>query len=422
MVKKFNIILLLLLSKLIFSKIEDLSVIIPFEIKNQIEDELINNMIIDYHSTFNFPYNIAIIDEFLTINYESSIALISTNLSDSIFISKNTIGNSKSCSKGYSKLKILNSQFDFEGCGPYTLDVILDSINLSHLFYQIIETKKSNSIKSYNSIIALSSFTDSSMVTIDYIDKQIKIIKGSLNNNDEQIFNQSIKNMIKCDPLGIPFACKINYILFGTEGEKDEPFLAKKIEEKDSIAYFDNLSSYSIFPYEYLNYFLTSFFSKYNDECIENKIKNTFLYYITCSRKNIEICSYARNMSIIINNYAFPLKNLFNDSFKLLNLTSPHLIYFNILFNKSSVDFIFGTNFFIGKQIGYNFLDNSTYIYSNDYIDFTSNFSGENSATFQFLLYALTFGLFTALLIVSTMMNWIHTRQINKELKNIIKS
>lgn len=55
-------------------------------------------------------------------------------------------------------------------------------------------------------------------------------------------------------------------------------------------------------------------------------------------------------MSIIINNYSFPLKNLFEDFFKLTDNLSPELIYFNILFNKSSNDFIFGTNFFLGKK------------------------------------------------------------------------
>ena len=73
------------------------------------------------------------------------------------------------------------------------------------------------------------------------------------------------------------------------------------------------------------------------------------------------------------------------------------------------------------KQIGYNFIDNSTYIYSKESIDFTLDFSGGNSSTFKFLLYILTFGLFFGFLIISLVMNWFHTRQINKELENILK-
>ena len=259
------------------------------------------------------------------------------------------------------------------------------------------------------------------MVILDYINKKLKIIENKTYENNIENFNHSLKTMTKCEQ-GSIFSCKINYILFGMEGEKDDPFLAKKIEDEDAVAYFDNLSSYSIFPYEYLNYFLTSFFSKYNDECEENEIKGTTLYYVTCSRKKIEIFSYARNISIIINNVAFPLKYLFNDTFKLLEKTSHELIYFNILFNKSSIDFIFGSHFFVGKQIGYNFMDNSTYIYSEEFNNFTSNFSGENSSTFQFLLYALTSGVFSCFLILSAMMNWLHTRQVNKELEKMIKS
>ena len=57
------------------------------------------------------------------------------------------------------------------------------------------------------------------------------------------------------------------------EGEQDDPYLAKEISKEEKVmAYFDNLSTYTIFPYEYLNYFLSSFFSKYNDECEEYAI------------------------------------------------------------------------------------------------------------------------------------------------------
>ena len=76
----------------------------------------------------------------------------------------------------------------------------------------------------------------------------------------------------------------------------------------------------------------------------------------------------------------------------------------------------------MGKQIGYNFLDNSTYIYSEESIDFTSDFSGENSSIFKLLLYLLTFGLFFSMLALSLMMNWLRTRQINKEIENMLKS
>lgn len=424
-----NNFILLFFIKGIYLKLEDISKIFDFILANKAKKEY-NSLIIDYDSTYIFPNNISIIQDLLINGTEKNI-LISTSLPESIILSTlNSSEEEYNCPKDYTKLDISNSQFNFHGCGPYNLLVQNSNNEFYHCFYQVFKTIKSNSIVEYNSILALSSLQNVSMVILDYINNNLKIIDDFSFESNEKDFNDSIKHMIKCDPIpsGEKFSCKIDYILFGMEGEKDDAFLAKKIEFEDEdddeihIAYFDNLSSYSIFPYEFLNYFLTSFFSKYNDGCKENSIKGTPLYYITCSRKKIEIYSYARNMSIIINYFSFPLKNLFNDSFQLLGESSPELIYFNILFNESSKDFIFGSNFFLGKQIGYNFLDNSTYIYSKDSIDFTSNFSGENSSLFQFLLYALTFGLFACLLILSAIMNWLHSRQVNKELANILKS
>ena len=398
-------------TNIIYSKIEDISTIFSFDLINKYKKES-NSIIIDSYSTFIFPNNISLINNLL-INEVSNKTLISTNLSNSIFLStQNSTEEDNSCLK---KL-INNSQFEFQSCEVFNFSVSQSDNEIYHLFYKVITINKSNSIIEYDSIFALQSLSNVSMVIIDYIDNNLKIIK------DDSYENNNLKNMIKCDSTGIKFSCKINYLLFGMEGEKDDPYLSKEIEEDNAMAFFDNLSSYSIFPYQYLNYFLTSFFSKYNDECKENLIKGTDLYYVTCSRRKIEIFSYARNMSIIINNYAFPLKNLFNDSFKLLEESFPEKIYFNILFNKkTSTDFILGSHFFMGKKIGYNFIDNSTYIYSKESIDFTFNFSGGNSNTFKFLLYALIFGLFICFLIISMVLNWIHTRQVNKELEDILK-
>jgi len=416
-----NFIILLLYIKSIDGKIEDISKTFYFELINQRIFESFE-LDLDYQSAFIFPNNISIVKNLL-INGENYTTLISTNLSESVYyITKNNETKSESCGKDYTKIQITNLEFDFQGCGPYNATITQDQNELYQPMYQVIESYKNNCRVNYEAILSLSYLESASMVIMDYIDNNIKIIENNLDNSQKEILENSIENMIKCKPTGRPFSCKIDYILFGMEGEKDDPFLAKEIPESEgSIAYFDNLSTYSIFPYTYLNYFLSSFFSKYNDECKENNVKGTTLYYITCSRKKIEIFSYARNMSIIINNYSFSFKNLFDDYFKLTDNISPELIYFNIIFNKSSDEFIFGTNFFLGKKIGYNFLDNSTYIYDKNCIDFTSNFSGGNSSTFTFFLYTLTIGLFSCLLILSSILNWLHTRQVNKELENMLK-
>ena len=400
-------------------------IIFSFDIINTTKKEL-NNITIDSSSAYIFSNNISIIKN-LSLNGENNSTLISTNLSDSVFfIKKENKDNEEDepidilCPIESLRLTINNNKFIFETCGPYNISLSQSDNEIIHEMYQIIEVKKSNSIIEYDSIFALPSLKNVSMVVLDYIDKNIKIYGDDKDN--EALVNQTKNDMvIKCEQTGSPFSCKVSHLLFGMEGEENDPFLANDIQDKNSRAFFDNLSSYHIFPHYCLNYILTSFFSKYNDECQENQIKGTELYYITCSKKKIEIFSYERNMSVIINNFAFPLKNLFNESFRLLEVSSPQIIYFNILFNESSNDFIFGSDFFMGKRIGYDFINKSTYIYSKDFIDYRETFSDINNETFTKLLYILTLGLFSCFLIASAIMTCLHTRQVNKELENMLK-
>ena len=386
-----------------------------------------HKLIVDSESTFIYPFNISYISN-LEINGSFYKSLISTNLSKTVYYP--TYGN---YCEGETEMPVNNSQFIFETCGPFLLELFFPEAKDPYTFncYNIFDIKKANTEIEFDAIVSLPSFENISMAILDYINYDLTIIPEITEGNEDnnEIFQNFLKTMIKCDNgrekgdelLGT-FSCKIDYLLFGMEGEKDDPYLAKEIsKEKTVMAYFDNLSSYTIFPYEYLNYFLSSFFSKYNDECEEYPIESTDLSYIACSRKKIEIFSYNRNMSVIINYFSFPLKNVLNDSLRILEGgSSTDLIYLNILFNKSADYFIFGTNFFMGKKIGFNFLDNHTYIYSSEFIDFTSDFSGENSSLFELLLYILTFGLFAAILIMSGILNLLHDRKINKELKNIL--
>ena len=409
--------------------IEEISNTFSFELINRIYKDS-GNLTLDYESLYIYPYNISYYSNLLINNTEFR-TLISTNLSHSIFISPN--GTKCEIEEDMEIEKpINNSEFTFLSCGPYLLE--LSFPNSEEVYYQnfygVYDIEKSNSELEYDAILSLLSFESASMIVLDYINYKITIVNEYIEEK-EDILDNYLKTMIKCDN-GIKnqeeiegnrkFSCKIDYLLLGMEGEKDDPYLAKEIsKEKPVMAYFDNLSTYTIFPYEYLNYFLSSFFSKYNDECEVFLIENTNLYYIACSRKKIEIFSYARNMSVLINYYALPLKNLLNDSLRILGSSSnSDLIYLTILFNKSADYFIFGTNFFMGKKIGFNFLDNYTYIYSSEYNDFTSDFSGENSSLFQILLYCLTCGLFACLLILSGILTLLHNRKINRELQAIL--
>ena len=402
---------------------EEVSDTFFFELINRIHKDS-GNLTFDSDSTYIYPYNISYFSN-LIINSTKFRTLISTNLSHSVFISPYKDSCEKEEEKDLQK-PINNSQFIFQTCGPYLLELSFPNSPklFDHNFYSITEKKKSNCELEYDAILSLPSLNTASMIVIDYINFDLMIINNNLEESEDYLDNY-LKTMIKCDnnnEMQGTFACKIDYLLLGMEGEKDDPYLAKEIsKEKTVMAYFDNLSTYTIFPYEYLNYFLSSFFSKYNDECEEYPIEDTSLYYIACSRKKIEIFSYARNMSVLINYHSFPLKNLLNDSLRILGGSpSSDLIYLTILFNKSSDYFIFGTNFFMGKKIGFNFMNNSTYIYSDQYIDFTSDFSGENSSSFQVLLYCLTFGFFACLLIMSGILTLLNNRKINRELRNIL--
>ena len=221
------------------------------------------------------------------------------------------------------------------------------------------------------------------------------------------------------------FICKLDYILFGHEDlKKDDVYLAKEVDEDYSLAFIDNLLDYSIFPEEYFEYFFTSFFSELNDGCQKNEFKfddydNSF-YYITCPKKKIEIYTKRRTLNIIINKFAYRIKDLFKDSLEFLEkIENDDRYYFNIVFEKDRKNFILGIGFMMGKAIGiYN---NRTYIYSEDRIDYTEDLTDINSDQFEKWLYILTTFSFTFLLLIFTILGCIHSRKVNKELKEMLK-
>ena len=173
------------------------------------------NMSIDSQSTYIFTNNTSVIKN-LSINGDNYYTLISTNLSNSIFIEKNKEiedyselnKDENTCAKDYSKLQISNSQFDFEGCGPYNISISQNDVEIYHSIYQITEIIKNNSVLDYTSILSLSSLENTSMVIMDYIDKNIKIIEDCSISEDKEILNKSIENMIKCEPTGEKFHVK----------------------------------------------------------------------------------------------------------------------------------------------------------------------------------------------------------------------
>ena len=186
--------------------------------------------------------------------------------------------------------------------------------------------------------------------------------------------------------------------------------------------------SYSIFPYEYLDYFFTSFFSELNDGCNKNSYKtnvegkqDVLFYYITCPKKKIDIYTKRRKLSIIINKFSYRIENLFVDSFDFLN-TDPDAdtYYFNILFEKDRTNFALGFGF-LSKIMFLNY-NHSTYIYSKERIDYTEYLTDDSSEDFEKWLYILTACSFSFLLLIFTIIGCFNSKRTNSELKEMLKA
>ena len=226
------------------------------------------------------------------------------------------------------------------------------------------------------------------------------------------------------------FICKLDYLLFGHEDlKKDDVYLAKQIDEKISTAYLDNLISYNIFPYEFLDYFFTSFFSELNDGCSKNVYKtniegkeNVEFHYITCPKNKIDIYTKRRKLSLIINKFSYRIQNLFVDSFDFLKESErdTDTYYFNILFQKDRDNFVLGFGFI--SQIMFLYYNKTSYIYSGDRINYTKDLTDDSSTDFEKWLYVLTAGSFTLLLLIFTIIGCFHSKRSNSELKEMLKS
>ena len=357
--------------------------------------------------------------------------LLSTYMEDSIF--------------NYSMAHIHD-----EGFGP--------DINYHYIKYKEMENKEQNNISLFDeevyfkfvnitnntlnpnisSILSLNNIDDK-LILLNNIDKRLIIVndKNFTNNND---ITEEEKNVLKNENLchnnsliinnNKKFICKLDFILLGHEDlPKDDVYLAKSIEDSYSTAYFDNMLSYSIFPYAYLDYFYTSFFSELNDGCtkktyqrdLEGK-ENTTFYYITCPKKKIDIYTKRRKLSIIINKFSYRLENLFVDSFDFLNNDEINVdnYYFNILFEQDRTNFVLGLNFL--SKIMLLIHNNKTYIYSKERINYTEDLTDDSPANFEKWLYILTASSFTLVLIIFTIIGCFHSRKTKSELNQMLKA
>ena len=367
---------------------------------------------------FELTNDLAIIDWSSLFDTKNNDIIIST------FINESIIARKPICSK---KISVKYPYIKYEKC---FLDTENNYIYINHFnnacFTEVIINTQNFDKYSFISIPSLKN--ENNLIILDYITKTLTISSNETNetisdynliNEENLCYNGSIKNK-----KNIMFACKLDYLLFGHQDlHKDDVYLAKEIKEDNPIAHLDNLLNYSIFPEGYLDYFYSSFFSELNDGCGKNEInikdfKNK-MFYITCPKKKINIYTKKRKLSVIINKFSYEIVNLFSDSFDFLENKDSDNYYFNILFEQNGKEFILGKGFFVNKAI--TIFDGKTYIYSSNRNNYTEDLTDINSEDFEKWLYILTTSSFTFLLLIFTVIGCIHSRKVNKELKEMLK-
>ena len=114
------------------------------------------------------------------------------------------------------------------------------------------------------------------------------------------------------------------------------------------------------------------------------------------------------------------MRDLFKDSLEFLEKNeNDDKYYFNIVFEKDRKNFILGIGFIKNKTIGY--YNNKTYIFADDRNNYTEDLTDINSKQFEKWLYILTTFSFTFLLLIFTILGCMHSRKVNKELKEMLK-
>ena len=385
--------------------------------------ELIDNKISRFENNVSFNYN--------NKSYTIEEFLISTYLNESILNCSlfNITEGTKENEINYFNIKyryiedkqVLNANI-FNGNIPFKLVNIYYN-ELSQKIYSILSINnfKNELILFDNNSKSIIISNEMNISNINEIPKEKKMILS-----EENLCYKNFSNING----NRKFICKLDYLLFGHEDlKKDDVYLAKQIDEKISTAYLDNLISYNIFPYEFLDYFFTSFFSELNDGCSKNVYKtniegkeNVEFHYITCPKNKIDIYTKRRKLSLIINKFSYRIQNLFVDSFDFLKTSErdTDTYYFNILFQKDRDNFVLGFGFI--SQIMFLYYNKTSYIYSGDRINYTKDLTDDSSTDFEKWLYVLTAGSFTLLLLIFTIIGCFHSKRSNSELKEMLKS
>lgn len=277
----------------------------------------------------------------LKINQVAYKLLIGTETSDS-FIGGTKIRNCEALSPrhnytGSSKKNTftITSQY-YKGQGSKTIKVDLTGKNETNETFSILDTLSYiYSYTTFGGVLGVKKENHS--FTLDITNNKLFLEKNNFS---------EYKNCSK--------VCKLDYMIFGNEVSI---YFAKRIGENVT---FDALSYYSIFPYESIKNFTNDYFNT-KDECVSKPVtiynqESQNLYYISCSKKKIEISTKDQPINLILGGFSYKYSELFDDKFYLnLTETVSDTFYFNILFQKNLTGpWILGRRFFKGKEIGYN--------------------------------------------------------------------
>lgn len=265
---------------------------------------------------------------------------------------------------------------------------------------------------------------DRNLIMLDYVNNEFTIGYQ----NDSNIINKFHK--CTTESTKYQYSCLVDYIILGNE---IDIYLAKSLEKITLI--FDNLSYYSIFPLDQLDYFLQEFFSS-NDKCVSKAIDdNSTLFYIKCSKKQLSISTIKKNINFIIEGYTYQYSGLFNTDFYftdvngLKNEKEDDDIFFNILFRGNTTnEWLIGANFLQNKTIAYDYDDHTMYLYYNESVDMTKYFmsSQKNKETnskdiVSSWLFILTSVVFLLFLFIVFIVHEKGKREMNREIIEMLK-
>ena len=162
--------------------------------------------------------------------------------------------------------------------------------------------------------------------------------------------------MTKVSPQKQLFACRITHIIFGdvSKNFKNKNY-SFAIEEEDSIVGFDSGSNYNVFPFEFVDIFMTKFNTSKESNC-RLKDGTTQFELIIC-----DDISEVIDFSIVLDGYVIQFDKGNSFSFDVEN----NRYYFNSVFHYSETKIMMGIPFLMEYHTLFD-LDKEVIVFYNE--------------------------------------------------------